>query len=117
MDALVKQIHEDWVSKTDEEKEVQSVTINQQPTKLQSNTDQFVEKEKRCRLISKSLAVSSEGTTMVKPSNESTSSQQVRKRRKVPPTLTGLKKIARLSTTNRNELICSLKRSKKRRRR
>jgi len=34
VDALVKQMHEDWVSKTNEEKEVQSVNVNQQPTKL-----------------------------------------------------------------------------------
>ena len=113
VDALVQQIHDDWVSKTNEHKEMQSDIVNQQPTKLQSDTVQVVQKKTSSRPKCKSLAESSEGTAMVKQSNESTSSQQVLKRRKVTPSLTGLEKIARLSATDRNELIRSLKRSKK----
>jgi len=107
VDALVKQIHDDCVLKTTEDNEVQSNTINQQPLKLQLDTVQVVTKDFSSSLPINSVAETSKGTAKVKPCNSNTS-QHVRKRRKVVLSVNSLKKIARLSATDRNALIRSL---------
>ena len=60
------------------------------------------------------MAVCKTEAARYNPCDVSARSQQFKKRRKVVPSLTSLKKIARLSTTDRNALIRSLKSSKKR---
>jgi len=60
------------------------------------------------------VAVCKKEAAKSNPCNLSDSSQQSKKRRKVVPSLPSLKRIARLSTTDRNALIRSLKSSKKR---
>jgi len=113
VDALVQQIHDDWVLKINEDKEVQSDIVNQHPMMVPLDTVPVLEKDDKNCPSSKTKANCIEGKSMVKPSNASSNSQQVRRRNKVVPSLTGLKKIARLSVADRNELIRSLKRSKK----
>lgn len=112
MDALVQQLLDDWVLKSNEANEVDSDTVNQHSSSIQVDAEQVVLKEIPSRPTVKYVVECIKGPYMSKSCNETNKSQQSKKRRKLVQSLTKLKRIARLSATNRNTLIHYLKSSK-----
>lgn len=113
VDTLVQQLQDDWVTKAKEDQKANSVTVHQHSSSCQPVSFEREVKENSSNPIVQHVAKCIEGTTKSNPCNISINSQHSKKRRKVVPSMTGLKRIARLSATDRNDLIRSLKSSKK----
>jgi hypothetical protein len=115
VDALVQQLKDDWEAKTKEDQKDNSVTVNQISSTCQQELIQKEVKVISSQPIVQHVAESTEGAAKSNSCKVSNHSQHSKKRRKVVPSLIGLKRIARLSAEDRNVLIRSLKSSRKKR--
>ncbi|GAU21894.1 hypothetical protein TSUD_33910 [Trifolium subterraneum] len=112
VEAFVQQFQEDLVSKSQEVQKNESDTVKQHSTSVLADKRIVGSKDISGNSMSRPMAEEVTGNKATHVSDEANKSRHS-KRRKLVPSVIGLKKMARLSATNRDALIRSLKSSKR----